>query len=360
MDDSGIEYDLLAAGGDDWGSQVVQTTARISGDGTTGNELDIAQQSADSGQVLTWNGASWAPGNIVDPYLTVGKGVVTSTATFYSGRDLKFRWNSVSNTIEASTDEASAEGTWSNEYQTHNSAGSLNMNGGDISISIGSWTSISATGLSNDWASTSVWVSKKNTIFAETYKIELQRHGNNYSWMVWKIPSDPGPVVFVSSGTYMAGNCVGGIYGYSGACAECQALAASAGLSGTFKAILSDAGGNAKDRLNLYDMQYFNLNGNIVSIDSAGFWDGEIDNPIAYDENGISRGGYVWTGSDRYGAWGGDGSVNEACSNWGSCNDTYMGGGIAGSATAYNRYWLDDANPGCGAYCRIYCIQVKE
>jgi hypothetical protein len=360
MDDSGAEYELTSSGGDDWGSQVVQTTARLTGDGTTGNEIDIAQQSADTGQVLTWNGASWSPGNTIDPYLSVGKGNVASTSTFYIGKDLKFRWNSSSNTIEASTDISGGEGTWSHEYQTHNSASSLNMNGGDVIISIGSWTDISSTGLTSDWASTNVWISKKNTSMSESYKIDLQRHGSSYSWMVWRIPSDPGPVVFVSSSTYMAGNCTGGLYGYSGACSICMALASSAGLSGTFKAILSDAGGNALNRLNLYDMPYYNLNGDLISPDSAGFWDGEIDNAVGYDENGIARGGYVWTGSDRFGFWGGDGSVNEACSNWGSCNDTYMGGGIAGNATSNNRYWLDYANPGCGAYCRIYCIQVKS
>jgi len=359
MDDGGTEYDLLAAGGDDWGSQVVQTTLRISGDGTTGNELDIAQQSADTGQVLTWDGASWSPTDIVDPYLTVGKGDVTSTAVFYTGNDLKFRWNSSLNTIEASTDNSSAVGTWSNEYQTHNSTSSLTMNGGDVSISIGSWTTVSATGLSNDWAATSVWISMKNTGFVESYKIELQRHGDKYSWMVWKIPSDPGPLVFVSSSTYMAGYCVGGLYGYSGACDSCMALAAAAGLGGTFKAIISDGTGDAINRLNLFNATYYNMNGDIISCDSAGFWDGEIDNAIIYDENGVSRSGWVWTGSDRYGVWGGDGSVNEACGNWTACDDTYMGGGIAGNAISYNRYWLDYNNPGCEAYCRIYCIQVK-
>jgi len=45
------------------GSGAVLTTARIDGDGTVGNELDIARQGASSGQVLKWNGTSWAPAN---------------------------------------------------------------------------------------------------------------------------------------------------------------------------------------------------------------------------------------------------------------------------------------------------------
>jgi len=54
------------SGSDDWGTQVVETSARISGDGTTGTELDIAQQGATSGQVLKWNGSAWAPAADID------------------------------------------------------------------------------------------------------------------------------------------------------------------------------------------------------------------------------------------------------------------------------------------------------
>lgn len=55
-----------ASGGDNWGSQVVQVTARLIGDGTSGQPLDIAQQGATSGQVLKWNATSWAPANDLD------------------------------------------------------------------------------------------------------------------------------------------------------------------------------------------------------------------------------------------------------------------------------------------------------
>lgn len=39
----------------------VSTTARLTGDGSGGSPLDIAQQSATSGQALKWSGSSWAP-----------------------------------------------------------------------------------------------------------------------------------------------------------------------------------------------------------------------------------------------------------------------------------------------------------
>lgn len=55
-----------ASGGDNWGTQVAQVTPRLSGDGTAGLPLDIAQQGATSGQALKWNGTTWVPQNDAD------------------------------------------------------------------------------------------------------------------------------------------------------------------------------------------------------------------------------------------------------------------------------------------------------
>ncbi|MDD3738465.1 MAG: tail fiber domain-containing protein [Lentimicrobiaceae bacterium] len=51
----------LPDGGDNWGTQVVETDATLAGNGTTANKLKIAQQGALNGQVLKWNGSTWAP-----------------------------------------------------------------------------------------------------------------------------------------------------------------------------------------------------------------------------------------------------------------------------------------------------------
>jgi Chaperone of endosialidase len=48
-------------GSDNWGSQTAFTNASLTGNGLAGNPLGIAQQSAQNGQVLKWNGSSWAP-----------------------------------------------------------------------------------------------------------------------------------------------------------------------------------------------------------------------------------------------------------------------------------------------------------
>ncbi|MBK8699350.1 MAG: tail fiber domain-containing protein [Saprospiraceae bacterium] len=47
--------------GDGWGTQVVGHNATLSGDGTTNNPLQIAQQGATNGKVLKWNNVSWTP-----------------------------------------------------------------------------------------------------------------------------------------------------------------------------------------------------------------------------------------------------------------------------------------------------------
>lgn len=48
-------------GGDDWGSQSVETGPTLSGNGTLTNPINIAQQGAQTGQVLKWDGSKWVP-----------------------------------------------------------------------------------------------------------------------------------------------------------------------------------------------------------------------------------------------------------------------------------------------------------
>lgn len=43
------------------GGGAVNVTARLSGDGSLGSPLDIAQQGAEAGAVLRWSGATWVP-----------------------------------------------------------------------------------------------------------------------------------------------------------------------------------------------------------------------------------------------------------------------------------------------------------
>jgi hypothetical protein len=51
----------ITASGDNWGTQVVNTSSQLTGNGTILNPLGIASQGATPGQVLQWNGAAWIP-----------------------------------------------------------------------------------------------------------------------------------------------------------------------------------------------------------------------------------------------------------------------------------------------------------
>jgi hypothetical protein len=60
---NGTAWAPAADGGDNWGTQVTKTSLVLSGDGTVANPLTIASQGATNGQSLKWNGTAWAPAN---------------------------------------------------------------------------------------------------------------------------------------------------------------------------------------------------------------------------------------------------------------------------------------------------------
>ncbi len=53
-------------GSDNWGIQTAQTNGTLSGNGTGGSPLAIAQQGAQPGQVLKWDGNTWTPANDIN------------------------------------------------------------------------------------------------------------------------------------------------------------------------------------------------------------------------------------------------------------------------------------------------------
>jgi len=73
--------DVGGGTGDNWGTQVVQTDATLTGQGITGNTLKVAQQGATSGQALKWNGATWAPANDNNTTYSAGTGISISSNT---------------------------------------------------------------------------------------------------------------------------------------------------------------------------------------------------------------------------------------------------------------------------------------
>lgn len=56
----------------------VSTTARLTGNGTVGSPLDIAQQGATTGQVLRWSGSAWVPNGTNLYYITTSSETVAA------------------------------------------------------------------------------------------------------------------------------------------------------------------------------------------------------------------------------------------------------------------------------------------
>ncbi len=110
-----------AGGGDNWGTQVVETQPVLSGNGTSANPLTLAPQGASAGQVLKWNGTSWLPGND----LTGG----TGGNNFSAGTGISFAGVAPNLTINNGGDLSTT-----NEIQT------LSINGNQISLSLGGGT----------------------------------------------------------------------------------------------------------------------------------------------------------------------------------------------------------------------------
>ncbi|MCS7073759.1 MAG: hypothetical protein NZ108_04760 [Bacteroidia bacterium] len=88
--------------GDNWGTQTAVTNATLTGNGTVGSPLGLAQQGATVGQVLQWNGTSWVPatitggsGSVSVTTPLIGNGTSGSPITFAPGSAAGqvYQWN---------------------------------------------------------------------------------------------------------------------------------------------------------------------------------------------------------------------------------------------------------------------------
>lgn len=182
------QNDIGGGSGDDWGAQVALTDATLSGNGTAGNELRIAQQSASGGQVLKWDGSSWSPGNDDNTTYTNGTGIdITGTtisntapdqtvtltgggATSVSGTYPNFTITSTDNINDADADPTNELQTISKSGSTvtlsdgggsftdevndadadpNNELQTLSISGSDLTISNGNTVSLPSAGVSS-------------------------------------------------------------------------------------------------------------------------------------------------------------------------------------------------------------------
>lgn len=163
--------------------------------------------------------------------------------------------------------------------------------------------------------------------------------GNNFQMI-----NEPGKFeplfVFITSSTYPANTSV------SSRDAACQSEANAAGLSGTFKAWMSNGGNN-----NISSTQYrsyYRTDNKLVAYSWADLTDGTIANPINVAANGTTTyNESVWTGLNA------DGSISaNNCNGWTSISNTYQG--QIGNSSSTNTAWTNsnsayncgNANPG--------------
>lgn len=159
--------------------------------------------------------------------------------------------------------------------------------------------------------------------------------------------------MFITSTTTTGSITSGALTGLAAADAICNSLAATANITGTYKAWMSSGAASAASRLTHFNGPYYRLN-NGQPLLVATNWDDLVDGisvAIATDENGTIRGNeFVYTGTN------GDGTASTAtCVNWtsGSQNDNGTGGYSSSGTTA----WTNDGTLTCQAAYRFYCVE---
>jgi hypothetical protein len=171
-----------------------------------------------------------------------------------------------------------------------------------------------------------------------------------------------GPIVFTTSKQYR-GAFLSGVEGADALCAE---HASAAGLSGEFKAWLSQLGTSAADRLTHSTRAYFLVDGTRV----AASWDDLIRTDLLHaidlDEHGVrltpELGADVWTATmvdGREVPWepGGTPTQNPRldCALWSTLDE---GVGLLGLWNATNYFWTaTSSGKFCGESARLYCFQ---
>lgn len=141
----------------------------------------------------------------------------------------------------------------------------------------------------------------------------------------------------------------GNLGGQSGADAKCQAAATAAGLSGTWKAILSTSGQTATAKLT-FTKSIANMQGEVVATNETDLFDGTLTYHVGYTETGALTSNSVWTGSLNDGT----GDATTKCTDWTSSTGSSIRIGRPDNVTA----WLYDSTTttSCGNSLALLCV----
>jgi len=157
----------------------------------------------------------------------------------------------------------------------------------------------------------------------------------------------PGKTIFVSSQKY-----TGNLGGILGANAKCQNLAQQAGLSGDFKAWLSDDVQSASQLLIHSSEPYVRTDSQLIAYNWDNLVSGKLLKPINCDENNICQiNDNVWSNTLQDGSK----ASNFPCYNWSYEQSSYQTYG--GSTASLDIGWTIGTNPYCNTKARLYCLQ---
>jgi hypothetical protein len=169
----------------------------------------------------------------------------------------------------------------------------------------------------------------------------------------------PSPkTVFVTSQAY-----TGDLGGLAGADAKCQALAAAAGLPGTYFAWVSDFFGSPSTRFSRAGRPYRLVDGSVVADDWKALTSGTLRHAIDLTETGgappmtascspLDSGALVWTDTSPDGSFGGEGY---SCGDW---TDAFGDGSSLGlSSDALTSWTLHCVPIRCAANAALYCFE---
>lgn len=155
-------------------------------------------------------------------------------------------------------------------------------------------------------------------------------------------------VVFVTSTTY-----TGDLGSALDADGECAAVAAAAGLPGSFRAWVSDAGTSPAARLDTsFAGVYQRTDGQPIAVGWSDLTDGALMHPIALDEFGadVFASPYAWTGTTTDGD-----PIASHCTGWST--DSAAVSGVVGDIHATDDGWTDLDLRTCNLAFRLYCFE---
>ena len=164
--------------------------------------------------------------------------------------------------------------------------------------------------------------------------------------------------IFVTSKT-MAGHKIGGAVKADD---RCQVVAQAEGIGGKWRAIIASGRSKLSGRVDLRSVPYVNLNGDVLSTELKGLFDGEISHPVRYTEK-RSRltskdNTRVWTGLEPDSE-----NASDTCSYWSKMLSKGRVGDamLSSKETNTGSTWLARrALVRCAAQARLYCVDGQK